>query len=290
MKHRISTVGALLAACRGDIRRDAEILLGACLGVPRATLLARPELEVALQAAERFAALLERRGQGEPVAYLTGEKEFWSLALRVTPDVLVPRPETETLIEAALAAGRNDAACDVVDLGTGSGAIAIALARERPQWRITATDVSEAALAVARRNADRLCGARIEFLSGDWYQPLAARRFDLIVSNPPYIAAEDAALRTPELGFEPQPALVAGVTGLEALAVLIAQAPRHLKQYGQLVVEHGSDQAPAVRSLLGAAGFSNIRTHRDLAGHERVTAGRLGTHNNSSKPKGSTPP
>jgi release factor glutamine methyltransferase len=258
-----------------ELRRDAELLLAACLGVSRTTLLAQPELEVPVDVVERFARLIERRRRGEPVAYLTGEKEFWSLPLAVTADVLVPRPETETLVEAALAAAGSSIALAVLDLGTGSGAIALALAKERPNWRVTATDRSQAALRVARENAARLGLARIEFLPGDWYEPVIGRRFDLIVSNPPYIAAADPALKTPELGFEPQPALVAGPTGLEALRVIVEQAPRHLRDGGWLLVEHGWDQGAAVRNLLAAAGFSNIRTLTDLAGRERVTAGEL---------------
>jgi release factor glutamine methyltransferase len=276
--NRTLSVAAALAPYSGERRRDAEILLAACLGVPRASLLARPEADVALEAAERFAALVERCLRGEPIAYLTGEKEFWSLPLRVTPDVLVPRPDTETVVQAALAVGRPEAGYRVLDLGTGSGAIALALAHERPQWRVTASDASAAALAVARDNAARLGLARIEFLFGNWYQAVGGRRFDLIVSNPPYIAAGDPALSAPELNFEPRAALVAGATGLEALGIIIDEAPRHLGNRGQLALEHGFDQAAAVRNLLADAGFSNIRSYRDLAGHERVTAGELPAH------------
>jgi release factor glutamine methyltransferase len=258
-----------------ELRRDAELLLAACLGVSRTTLLAQPELEVPADVGERFAHLVERRRRGEPVAYLTGEKEFWSLPLEVTPDVLVPRPESETLVEAALAAAQSPMALAVLDLGTGSGAIALALAKERPHWRVTATDRSPAALGVARKNAARLGLAGIEFLLGDWYEPVSGRRFDLIVSNPPYIAAADPALKKSELSFEPQSALVAGPTGLEALRVIVEQAPRQLREGGRLLVEHGWDQGAAVRNLLATAGFSNIRTLDDLAGHERVTAGEL---------------
>jgi release factor glutamine methyltransferase len=275
MNPRALTVSTALAAYNGELRLDAELLLAACLGVQRATLLARPERDVPAGVAARFAQLMERRRRGEPVAYLVGEKEFWSLPLKVTADVLVPRPETETLVEAALAAGGGATQLTVLELGTGSGAIALALAKERPHWRITATDRSATALGVARENAARLGLTRVEFLSGDWYVPVAARRFDLVVSNPPYIAAADPALAAPELAFEPRDALVAGVTGLEALQIIVEQAPRHLPEAGRLLLEHGWDQGARLRSLLAAAGFSNIRTLHDLAGRERVTAGEL---------------
>jgi release factor glutamine methyltransferase len=282
MNHRTLTVTGLLAAYNHAARRDAEILLAHCLGKPRSALLAHPEAGVGVQVAEQFVALLKRRTQGEPVAYLLGEKEFWSLALKVTPDVLVPRPETEILIETVLAATARDSRLNVLDLGTGSGAIALALAQERPHWNITATDRYPAAIAIARDNATRLghCSnlGRIEFITGDWFQPLGKRRFDLIASNPPYIATGDPVLATPELTFEPQAALIAGPTGIEALAHIAARAPRHLTAGGRILLEHGSDQAPVVRSLLETAGFSTIRTHQDLAGHERVTAAQIFDH------------
>jgi len=278
MNDRKQTVGDVLAealaAYNRVARRDAEILLAACLGRPRAQILARPEAPVPPEAARRFAALVERRARGEPIAYLLGEKEFWSLPLRITREVLVPRPETETLVETALASCPAEEPLEVLDLGTGSGAIALALASERPRWHLTATDASEAALAVARENAHRLGLDRIEFLAGHWFQAIGERRFDLIVSNPPYIAEGDPALTAPDLTFEPQSALVAGPTGLEALANLVSAAPRHLKKGGRLVLEHGRDQAAAVRKLLERAGFSTIRSFPDLAGHERVTSAR----------------
>jgi release factor glutamine methyltransferase len=288
------TAGAVLAAALAPYnrvtRRDAEILLAMCLGQTRTGILARPETAVSPATAKRFTALLERRAGGEPMAYLTGEKEFWSLPLRVTPDVLVPRPDTETVVEVALAAHAADAPCDVLDVGTGSGAIALALAEERPRWRITASDASEAALAIARDNARRLALERVEFLAGAWLQPVGGRSFDLIVSNPPYIAEGDPALVAPELRFEPRGALVAGATGREALSALIAQAPRHLREHGAVVLEHAYDQAAAVRNLLEAAGFSTIRSHRDLAGHERVTEARKTQKDPMNPLKGPVPP
>ncbi len=226
-------------------------------------------------AAQSFAQLWKRLEAGEPLAYLAGAKEFWSLPLKVDASVLVPRPETEGLVEAALATGQAGRPIEVLDLGTGSGAIALALAKERPTWRVTATDVSEAALTVARQNALRLGLDRIEFVLGDWYGPLDMQRFDVIVSNPPYIAAADPALAAAALSYEPRSALVPGPLGIEALEVIIRDAPVHLRQAGHLLVEHGSDQGAAARRLFARAGFSNIRTLDDLAGRERVTAGQI---------------
>lgn len=254
--------------------RDAQLLLAHCLGWSRAELLARPDTELPAPVAQSFAQLLKRLEAGEPLAYLTGEKEFWSLPLKVDASVLVPRPETERLVEAALECGPAREALAALDLGTGSGAIALALAQERPGWRVTATDSSVAALTVARHNAVQLGLDRIEFLAGSWFEPLARRRFDLIVSNPPYVAADDPALQVPALTFEPRTALVAGPAGLEALATIVRQAPQHLATGGHLFLEHGADQGAATRSLFAAAGFSNIRTLNDLAGRERVTAGQ----------------
>ena len=282
MNHRLSSVAETLDANRaadsGELRRDAELLLAHCLQKSRAALLAGPECAVSQEAAQRFTAFMTRRLAGEPVAYLLGEKEFWSLPLKVTRAVLIPRPDTEILVAAALESGDRDSQLSVADLGTGSGAIALALASERPHWKILATDAAEAALAVARENATRLGFGGIEFLVSDWFDALAGRRFDVIASNPPYIAAGDAALASPALAFEPRMALLAGPLGLEALAVLAAGAPRHLNPRGRLALEHGFDQAQGVRTLLEGAGFSTIRTHRDLAGHERVTSAEGPVH------------
>jgi len=250
---------------------DARVLLACVLGVPRSHLDAHPEARIPADAAERFAALIERRAQGEPVAYLTGRREFWSLDLRVTPDVLVPRPETELLVERALALAVPGAA-RVADLGTGSGAIALALARERPAWQLVATDVSQPALAVARANAGALGLAHIDFRGGDWFAPLGGESFDLIVSNPPYVAANDPALRA--LGYEPRLALTPGDDALQCLRTLARGAPAHLSAGGWLLLEHGADQADAVRRELVAAGFRHVRSHRDLSAHERLTEGQ----------------
>jgi len=278
------TVDSLLAegtrvlaasAAAGAARLDAELLLAHVLGEPRSLLRSHPEDPLAPAAAARFRGLLGRRAAGEPLAYLTGRREFWSLDLAVTPAVLVPRPETELLVERALALGPPGAA-RVADLGTGSGAIALALARERPRWHIVATDVSPAALEVARANGAALGVASVEFLAGSWLEPLGGRRFDLLLSNPPYVGADDPALLAdPALGFEPPLALTPpGGDALESLRLLARGAAAHLAPGGWLLLEHGADQGPEVRALLVAAGFAHVRSHRDLAGHERMTEGQ----------------
>jgi release factor glutamine methyltransferase len=221
----------------------------------------------------RYRALIERRARGEPLAYLTGIREFWSLPLRVSRAVLVPRPETELLVERALAL-RAVSEGRVVDLGTGSGAIALALARERPHWRVTATDISMEALAVARANAAELQLTGIDFRQGSWFAPLGGARFDLIVSNPPYVAADDAVLEDPALAHEPRLALTPGVDALRCLREIARDAPQHLEPGGWLLVEHGAAQAAAVRDELVLAGCRSVRSHRDLAGHERITEGQ----------------
>ena len=251
---------------------DAEILLAHVLGRPRAFLRAHADDAVPPADHDRFRSLLTRRLAGEPVAYLTGKRGFWSLNLEVGPGVLVPRPETELLVETALDAMADRPAPQILDLGVGSGAIAIALAVEMPFARIAAVDASAAALEVARRNAARAGVENIEFLQGDWYQPLAGRRFDAIIANPPYLAADDPHL--PALAHEPAGALVAGPTGLEALAEITAGARERLSPGGVIILEHGCAQGAAVREMCARAGLEAIQTHRDLAGHERATLAR----------------
>ncbi|HLW24069.1 MAG TPA: peptide chain release factor N(5)-glutamine methyltransferase [Steroidobacteraceae bacterium] len=262
----------LLSAVSESPRLDAELLLGAALGLGRTALIARSEEPVGPGEAQRYGTLLAERVAGVPVAYLLGRREFWSLELEVSSAVLVPRPETETLVEQALALLPAAAPCAVLDLGTGSGAIAIALAHERPQARLVAVELSEAALAVARRNAARLVPGRIDVQAGSWYEPLAGERFDVIVSNPPYIAEGDRALAA--LAAEPPLALVSGPSGLEALTAVIAGARDHLIAGGALLLEHGADQGPAVARLLETHGFASIQTYTDGARRPRVTAAR----------------
>ena len=212
---------------------------------------------------------------GEPVAYIVGSKEFWSLRFGVNGSVLVPRPETELLVERALALG-TDAGLRVLDLGTGAGAIALALAHERPQWRIAATELSAEALTVATRNAAALKLPQVEFLRGAWFEPLAGRRFDLIVSNPPYVAAADPALCSGDLRHEPRDALTPGADALAALRHIIRAAPAHLARGGWLLLEHGATQAADVARELVVRGFRHVRSQRDLAGHERMSEAQWG--------------
>jgi release factor glutamine methyltransferase len=260
----------LAQAERAIERRDAEILLAHSWALTRAQLLARAREPVPADVVARFSESCARRAAGVPVAYLLGRREFWSLPFEVSPAALVPRPETELLVERVLHRVHVPLA-EVADLGTGSGAIAIAIAHERPAWRVTATDSSSAALELAQRNAQRLANGRIEFLSGDWYSPLAARRFDAVASNPPYIASDDPALHDDGVRHEPRCALSPGADALSALAILINGAPYHLKPGGWLLLEHGAAQGPAVRATLVARGFAHVTSHRDLAGHERVS-------------------
>jgi release factor glutamine methyltransferase len=252
---------------------DAELLLAHVLGASRARLKSHPEDAATPATAARFEALVARRERGEPLAYLTGHRDFWTLLLQVSPAVLVPRPETELLVEHAL--GLFPAApIRAADLGTGSGAIALALASERPAWEITATDISEDALAVARANAHALALERVKFVAGHWLEPLGSRRFDLIVSNPPYIACADAALGQAVLRHEPAIALASGSDGLDAIRTIVRDAPAHLEHGGWLLLEHGAAQADAVARELVVRGFRHVRSRRDLAGHERMTEGQ----------------
>jgi release factor glutamine methyltransferase len=268
--------GATALASAGVDERDAAMLLAHSLGVTRTQLMMELDTLVTAAARALYGRLITRRAAGEPTAYLMGKREFWSLPLAVTPAVLVPRPETELLVERALALCATSAA-HILDLGTGSGAVALALASERPSWHVTATDRSPDALAVAQSNAARLQLTNVACYVSDWFGALGGRRFALIVSNPPYVAADDAALLADGVRFEPRAALVAGADGLDALRSIVAATPAHLESGGALALEHGATQGLAVRELLVAQGFHHVRSHRDFAGHERVTEGRWPT-------------
>lgn len=255
-------------------RLDAEILLAQALGWDRMQLFIKGGEAVPAASATRFMAGVDARCQGQPLAYLTGWRGFWTFDLMVNHDVLVPRPETEALVERALLRLPADQALRVLDLGTGSGAIALAIASERPRTEVLATDRSEAALALARRNAERLGIQRLRFAAGDWFAAVDGGRFDLIASNPPYIADDEWAGVDPELAFEPRGALAAGPDGLDALRRIVVEAPDHLAAGGWLLLEHGAGQGEQLRALLSRTGFSFVTTLSDLNGRPRVSEGR----------------
>lgn len=261
-----------LRAVSDSARLDAELLLCRAINTPRAYLFAHPEEELDTASLDRFGDTLARRLAGEPMAYIEGIKEFWSMELMVSPATLVPRPETEVLVERALCEIPRDAAWNVLDLGTGSGAVALAIARERPLCNVTATDVSEDALAVARVNARQLDVGNVEFLQGNWTDPVKGRVFDLVASNPPYVAAGDELLEA--LQAEPQSALISGDDGLDAIRVLVRECGSILRPGGILAFEHGSDQAETVRELCLRYAWIDIQCHKDYALLPRVTVAR----------------
>ena len=255
-------------------RLDAEVLLMNVLGVTRSYLLTWPEKMLTANQYAQFQALLARRTQDEPIAYLTGHKEFWSLELQVTENTFIPRPETELLVEQALARLPIDGEALVIDLGTGSGAIALAIAAEQPQCRVLATDKSTAALKVAQANAQRLGLHQVEFSQSDWWAALGEIKATLIVSNPPYVAVNDPHLSQGDVQYEPRSALVAGVDGLADIGQLIAQSVFHLVAEGWLLLEHGYNQAAGVQALFEQYGYKAVKTYNDLAGLPRVTVGQ----------------
>lgn len=265
------TIGQLIAQS-GLPPLEARMLLERVLGKPRAWLIAHAEEAVGAKAEQAFAALAERRAEGEPIAYILGLREFYGIEFQVTRAVLIPRPETELLVELALARMAEGAAARVLDLGTGSGAIAVALAKQRPQARVTAVDVDDAALAVARANASRL-GVSVRFVCGDWFGALAGEDFDLVVANPPYVAAADSHLAMGDVRYEPRRALEGGADGLDCIRAIVAGAGAHLRTGGSLLFEHGYDQAETCRALLEAQGYSMVHTWPDLAGIARVSGG-----------------
>ncbi|KZC43903.1 UNVERIFIED_ORG: protein-(glutamine-N5) methyltransferase, release factor-specific, partial [Rhodanobacter sp. FW104-R5] len=266
-------IRSLLAAATARLgeRAEAELLLLHVLRQPRSWLFAHADDVPGMDVQTAFSALLERRAAGEPVAYLTGRRGFWSLDLEVTPATLIPRPETELLVELALQRLPPDAACRVADLGTGSGAIALAIASERPHAHVVATDASAEALAVAQRNAQRHAIGNVAFVHGDWLAPLAGQRFDLIVSNPPYIEAADPHLAQGDLRFEPAAALASGADGLDAIRRIVRDARTYLEAGGWLLFEHGWNQGVAVRALLADAGYTGVFTAQDLEQRDRVS-------------------
>lgn len=264
-----------------EARVDAQTLLRHALGVSRAWLIAHADHVLDTNEVMQFERLLQRRLQGEPVAYILGNREFYGLDFSVAPGVLIPRPDTETLVEAALqlipetSAGERKGPLRILDLGTGSGAIAIAIAVNRPEATVTALDQSEAAVAIARTNAEKLGAKNLRLLQSNWFSAVTGETFDIIVSNPPYIAAADPHLSQGDLRFEPSSALASGTDGLNDIREIVATAPTHLQRGGWLLLEHGYDQAERVAGLLKEAGFTEIGHATDLAGIQRVTLGRF---------------
>ncbi len=255
-------------------RLDAELLLAAALGKPRSYLRTWPERELDAAQQAQFDAFMQRRRNGEPVAYILGRQGFWSLDLEVAPHTLIPRPDTELLVETALEL-LSATPLAVLDLGTGTGAIALALASERPAWQVTGVDRVEDAVALAERNRQRLKLDNASFVQSHWFSALAGQRYGLILSNPPYIRTDDHHLDQGDVRFEPSSALVAGSDGLDDIRAIIRCAPSHLLPGGWLLLEHGFDQAEAVRALLVAGGFAEVHSRRDLGGHERISLGRF---------------
>ncbi|GGJ92942.1 peptide chain release factor N(5)-glutamine methyltransferase [Pseudomonas matsuisoli] len=272
----MSTIAAALAEAQlpasATARLDAEILLSHVLGKTRSYLRTWPEKTLDGAQALAFERLIERRREGEPIAYLIGHQGFWTLDLEVAPDTLIPRPDTELLVETALSL-RPDTPGKVLDLGTGTGAIALALAVERRHWQLTGVDRMPGAVSLAERNRCQHAVKNARFLCSDWFSALAGERFELIVSNPPYIAKDDHHLDEGDVRYEPRSALVAGDDGLDDIRLIVGQAPAYLQPGGWLLLEHGFDQAEDVAALLVAQGFQQISSRRDLAGHPRITLG-----------------
>jgi release factor glutamine methyltransferase len=269
-----ATLASALQISMPEARREIQSLLTYALGIDLATLLAHAERVAEARATAVYSRSFARRLGGEPMAYVLGEREFYGLAFEVAPAVLIPRPETELLVEMALDLLPADATAAVLDVGTGSGCIAVTVAKIRPAARVVATDLSHAALVVAERNARRQSVSNIQFRAGSWLEPVRGERFDLIVSNPPYVAELDPHLSVGDLRAEPSLALVSGPDGLESLREIISQAPQHLRPGGALLVEHGYNQAEAVARMLEAAGFVDLIARTDLAGIWRVAGGQ----------------
>lgn len=265
----------LLGKTSASPQLDSEVLLAHACGRDRSWLRAWPEQLLDDTTRTQFAEFIARRASGEPIAYITGKREFWSLELQVTPATLIPRPETELLVEQALARIPRNAKWQIADLGTGSGAIALAIAQERPRCQVVATDLSQDALAVAQGNAQRLGIHSIEFRHGNWCAALGAEQFEMIISNPPYIAANDVHLQQGDLPFEPDTALTPGGDGLTALRNIIQQSTHNLRPEAWLLLEHGYDQRDAVAALFKAAGYREVTGYNDFGGQPRLTAGQF---------------
>ena len=263
-----------LAPGRDSARLDAEILLGHVTGLARHRVYAHPEAEIDPAALAAFRVLVARRARGEPIAYLTGRREFWSLSLSVTPATLIPRPATERLVEVTLERAPRRPSLSIADLGTGCGAVALALAHERPHWWVLAVDDSLCALRVARTNAGAHSLTNVSFVGADWCEAIASLRMDVIVSNPPYVPSQDRHLSRGDVAFEPRRALCGGSDGLDSISRIVDRARASLRRGGLLVLEHGHDQGRAVRRLLEVGGYNAVSGFRDLAGHQRVAVAR----------------
>jgi release factor glutamine methyltransferase len=275
IKQYLEDGAAILRTVSDSPRLEAEILMGLVLRKPRSFLHAWPEERLGMAQAECYETLLRRRFSGEPIAYMTGIREFWSMPLKVTPDVLIPRPETELLVEKALLRLPDDEALRVLDLGSGSGAVSLAIARERPRAHVIGVDISHAALDVARMNARLQKLANVEFRESDWFDAVRGEKFHVVVGNPPYVAEDDPHLSRGDALFEPRLALDAGPAGMECFRAIIDRAHNYIVRQGWLLLEHGPDQHMPLRRLLEAQHYHDITIHKDAAGHNRVTECRF---------------
>lgn len=266
---------AILHSVSDSPRLEAELLMGLVLRKPRSFLLAWPEKRLGEAEADCYEKLLRRRFSGEPIAYMTGIREFWSMPLKVTPDVLIPRPETELLVEKALLKLPNDEELRVLDLGSGSGAVTLAIAKERPRAHVVGVEISGAALEVARMNARLQKLANVEFRESDWFDAVRGEKFNVVVGNPPYVAEDDPHLSRGDALFEPRLALDAGLAGMECFRQIIDRAHNYIVRQGWLLLEHGPDQHMPLRRLLEAQHYHDITIHKDAAGHDRVTECRF---------------
>lgn len=275
IKSVLAKAAATLTSISDSALLDAEVLLCLALDKPRSYLRAWPDKPLQPAQLTAFTALLEQRQQGTPIAYITGNREFWSREFQVGPEVLIPRPDTELLIELSLKLIPLDQPCNIIDLGTGSGIIAITLAAERPQAHISATDFSQAALDIARRNADKHRISNIEFYRSDWFKGIPQHAFNLIISNPPYIAEDDPHLHQGDLRFEPQTALSAPEQGLADISIIATAARNYLAPNGHLLIEHGYNQQQPVQALFQALHYDQVKTYTDLSGQPRATYGLM---------------